>query len=110
MGGQEKEKTCNPATVEYQLSRWRSILELIRSQDFKDLFAQHGTKQVQELIDLGNLGQLREWVKTVKHGPLAHKSVEELRKMAGKLGIRYYGKMSKSQLLVEITRRKPNVE
>lgn len=107
MGGQ-KEKTCNPATVEYQLSRWRSVHQLIGTCKFKDIFAIYGTDEVQQLVDNGELEKVRHWVKTVKHGTLAEKSVDELRLLASRCHIRYYGKMSKTQLLVAITRRCTN--
>lgn len=106
MGGQEK--TCNPAAVEYQVNRWRAIHNIITSYEFRDLFTHYGTMEVQQWIDEGNLDKVRSWIKTVKHGPLAEKPVDELRVIASRYKIRYYGKMSKTQLLVAITRRCPN--
>jgi hypothetical protein len=106
--GRQKE-TCNPAIVDQQLSRWRSIHTLIGSIDFRDLFAQYGSQVVQEWIDLGDLEILRTWVKTIKHGTLTEKTVEELRKLASNNGIRYYGKMSKTELLRALIKTNPNV-
>ena len=106
MGGQEK--TCNASTADYQLSRWRAVCTLIHSWEFKDLFAHYGDEQTQKLIDEGNIDQLRVWVKTAKHGPLAEKPVEELRLIASKYSIKYYGKLSKRQLLIAITRSMQN--
>ena len=105
--GREKE-TCNPAAAEYQLSRWRSIHTLIASCDFKDLFAIYGTKEVQKWVDEGNIDRLRCWVRTIKHGSLAEKTVEELRCLASRCQIKYYGKLSKAQLLAAIIRSDPN--
>jgi hypothetical protein len=81
---------------------------LIGTCEFKDIFAIHGTDEVQQLVDNGELEKVRHWVKTVKHGALAEKSVDELRLLASRCHVKYYGKMSKTQLLVAITRRCPN--
>ena len=111
MGRQEKEeKTCDPSAAEYQLSRWRAVCLLVKSYSFKDLYKHHGDSTVQKMVDDGDIHGLRKWLKTTKHGPLANKTVEELRMIASRLHIPYYGKISKNKLLTEILRRDPDAE
>ena len=84
---------------------YRSIQSLVSGDHFHEVY-QSATKaeriNVKLLIRWGDRKGVKHWVKTREMIPLEERGYIWLRTYASRLNIKYYGKLSKAQLISEI--------
>lgn len=91
---------------------YRSIENIILRPKFTRLWGDSTDKEKEEVIihiEQGDRHGLNNWIKRHKSLDLGEKSLTHLRRIGQKIGVKYYAKLSHSELIAEILKKENEI-
>lgn len=90
------------AEIQYRLSNIRKLERLVLSPEFEQVFQERAAELVQAIND-NNIERIKD---IVSSHDLLHASINTLRKLASRIGVVNYSRMTKEELLGKLNEKR----